>query len=167
MTAILWLRRDLRLHEHPALRTALEGGERVIPVFCFDERLLGGRHRSAPRTQFLLECLADLDGSLRERGSGLVVRSGPPERELVALAEQTGATELHFTLDVSPFARGRGKRVSAAMHQAGVSMHGHPGLSAIDDVGSPRTQGGKPYTVFTPLLPRLAECGAAQGAGRA
>jgi deoxyribodipyrimidine photo-lyase len=151
MTAILWFRRDLRLHEHPALRAALQDNERVIPTFCFDQRLLDGRHRSGPRTQFLLECLADLDGSLRERGSGLVVRSGPPERELAALAEQVGATELHFTLDVSPFARERGKRVSEAMRQVGVSMHGHPGLSTIDEAGSPRTQSGKPYTVFTPF----------------
>ncbi len=151
MTAIVWFRRDLRLHEHPALRVALESSERVVPVFCFDERLLSGRHRSGPRTQFLLESLAELDASLRERGSGLIVRSGAPERELAALATEIGAERLHFTLDISPFARERGRRVYGAMQQAGVSVHGHPGLSVIDEVGSPRTQGGKPYTVFTPF----------------
>jgi deoxyribodipyrimidine photo-lyase len=57
MTAIVWYRRDLRVHDHPALRAALEADDRVVPVFCFDERLLNGRHRSGPRTQFLLECL--------------------------------------------------------------------------------------------------------------
>ena len=59
MTALLWLTRDLRVHDHPALRAALDGGDGVVPVFCFDDRLLGGRHASGPRTQFLLECLAD------------------------------------------------------------------------------------------------------------
>ena len=96
MTAIVWFRRDLRVHDHPALRAALAGDERVVPVFCLDDRLLHGRHASGPRTQFLLECLADLDGSLRERGSGLVVRRGAPERELArarrARSAPTGCT---------------------------------------------------------------------------
>ena len=69
LTALVWLRRDLRLHDHPALRAALDHHDRVVPVFCFDDRLLHGRHASGPRTQFLLECLADLDASLRVRGS--------------------------------------------------------------------------------------------------
>ncbi len=72
MTAIVWLRRDLRLHDHPALAAALAEHERVVPVFCLDDRVLHGRHASGSRTQFLLECLADLDASLRERGGGLV-----------------------------------------------------------------------------------------------
>jgi len=91
MTALLWLTRDLRVHDHPALRAALDRCERVVPVFCFDDRLLHGRHASGPRTQFLLECLADLDERL---GGTLVVRRGPPERELAALASDVGAREL-------------------------------------------------------------------------
>ncbi len=91
MTALLWLTRDLRLHDHPALRAALDDHECVVPVFCLDDRLLHGRHASGPRTQFLLDCLTDLDGSLRLRGSGLVIRHGAPERELPALAAEVGA----------------------------------------------------------------------------
>ena len=87
-TAIVWFRRDLRVHDHPALRAALDRDERVVPVFCFDDRLLHGRHASGSRTQFLIECLGELDASLRRRGSGLVVRHGPPERELTQLLQE-------------------------------------------------------------------------------
>ena len=62
-TTLLWLRRDLRLHDHPALHAAARGGAIVVPVFCFDDRLLRGRHASGARTQFLLDCLADLRAS--------------------------------------------------------------------------------------------------------
>jgi deoxyribodipyrimidine photo-lyase len=151
VTAILWFRRDLRVHDHPALQAALESDEPVVPVFCLDDRLLHGRHASGPRTQFLLECLADLDDSLRRRGSGLVVRRGAPERELRALAKGLGAERVHFSSDVTPFARRRGERMRAAFAGTGVELHAHPGLAAIDDVGSPRTQTGRPYTVFTPF----------------
>src|SRR5947209_17385079 len=46
MTSLLWLRRDLRLHDLPALRVALDAGREVIPVFCFDPQLVHGRHAS-------------------------------------------------------------------------------------------------------------------------
>jgi deoxyribodipyrimidine photo-lyase len=82
MTALVWFRRDLRLHDHPGLRAAPDSAGAVIPVFCLDDGLLGGRHASGPRTQFLLECLGELDSGLRDRGSRLVVRHGPPAREL-------------------------------------------------------------------------------------
>jgi deoxyribodipyrimidine photo-lyase len=129
-TAIVWFRRDLRVHDHPALRAALDSSDRVIPFFCLDDRLLHGRHASGPRTQFMLECLADLDESLKQRGAALVIRHGKPEEELLKL----GADAVHFTRDVSPFARTR--RVE------GLEVHAHPGLTVVD--------GMKPYVVFSP-----------------
>jgi deoxyribodipyrimidine photo-lyase len=151
LTAIVWFRRDLRVHDHPALRAALAQDDRVVPVFCLDEALLHGRHASGPRTQFMLECLAELDGALRERGSGLLLRRGRPERELAELVRQTSARALHFSSDVTPFARARGERVRSALEGSGVELHGHPGLGVIDELGAPRTQAGKPYTIFTPF----------------
>ena len=142
MTAIVWFRRDLRVHDHPALRAALDAHERVVPTFCFDDSLLHGRHRSGPRTQFLLECLADLDDSLRERGARLVVRRGNPAHELARLAEDTGAEEIHATHDVSPFARAR---------DGALSLVSHPGLTVADDVRELRTRQNRPYTVFSPF----------------
>ena len=151
MTAIVWFRRDLRVHDHPALRAALDGDERVVPVFCIDDRLLRGRHASGTRTKFVLESVRDLDASLRERGSGLVVRHGAPERELAQLARELGARRLHFTRDVSPFARRRGERVRDALAGTGVELVAHAGVGVLDDVGALRTQAGRPYTVFTPF----------------
>jgi deoxyribodipyrimidine photo-lyase len=138
VTAILWLRRDLRVRDNPALCAALEASDRIVPVFCFDDRILHGRHASGSRTQFLLECLADLDGSLRERGGRLVIRHGRPEEELPKLGREAGADAIHCTRDVTPFARGR--------HVEGVRLEEHPGLTVVDDVGAMR-----PYVVFSPF----------------
>ena len=120
---------------------------RVIPAFCLGHRLLHGRHASGPRTQFLLERLRDLDGALRERGSGLAVRRGAPERELPALAARGrgDAGALH----------GRGRAVRAPARRAGrrdeVELVAHPGLNAVDDIEDLRTQQGRPYAVFSPF----------------
>ena len=150
MTSILWLRRDLRLHDHPALEAARRD-ERMIPVFCFDDGLLKGRNASGPRTQFLLECLADLGGALRERGSRLFVRHGDPATELVRLAQDTGADAVHFSIDVSPFARARQQAVKQAFKDAEVDLVAHPGLFALDAFEPVRTGQDNPYTVFTPF----------------
>ncbi len=151
MTALVWFRRDLRVRDHPALRAALSGHDRVVPVFCLDDRLLHGRFASGPRTQFLLESLSDLDASLRERGGGLAVRRGPPERELTALAREVGAAEVHFTRELTPFGRRRGERALSELRKAGVEPHAHPGLTVVDDVTEITTQKGKPHTVFSPF----------------
>ena len=149
-TAILWFRRDLRVHDHPALHAAGERADRLVPVFVLDDRLIHGRHASGARTQFLLDCLNDLDAALRERDTRLVVRHGPPERELAALVRETGATELHFSGDVSPFARARGRAVAEALVDGGVELHAHPGQYVADAPGEVRTKAGKPQTVFSP-----------------
>lgn len=156
MTALVWFRRDLRVRDNPALCAAIDGHERVVPAFCLDERLLGGRHASGPRTQFLLECLEDLSGSLRERGGRLFVRRGRPEGELVALARETGCTEVHFAADVSPFARRRGREVAAALREAGIKPVPHQGLNAVD-VAPIRSGADRPYTVFSPFHRKWAE----------
>src|SRR4051812_46009959 len=84
-TALVWFRRDLRLHDHPALQAAVAEYDRVVPVFVLDDALLRGRYRSDARGRWMLACLAQLDEALRERGSGLTVLHGPPERELPRL----------------------------------------------------------------------------------
>ena len=154
MTALVWLTRDLRVHDHPALRAASGDGDGVVPVFCFDDRLLRGRHSSGPRTQFMLECLADLDARLDGR---LVFRHGPPERELPAVAGEANAGKMHFSADSGPFARRRFARVLSALRNAGVECVGHPGLHAVDGLGEVRTQAGSPYTVFSPFHRRWLE----------
>jgi deoxyribodipyrimidine photo-lyase len=147
VSALVWFTRDLRVHDHPALHAALDRHERVVPVFCFEDRLLGGRHASGPRTQFLLECLEELSSALADRGGGLVIRRGRAEDELPELAAEVGAAEVHFTADAGPFARLR----TEALGKRGVTMVAHPGLAAVDDLGELHTQSGHPSTVFSPF----------------
>ncbi|MDQ6606575.1 MAG: DNA photolyase family protein [Actinomycetota bacterium] len=151
MSALVWFRRDLRVHDHPALRAAADESEPVVPVFCLDERLLGGPHASGPRTQFMLECLDDLDAALRDRGSGLALRRGNPERELLTLARELGAEKVHFSADVGSFARGRDSRIAHALAEEGIEAVLHPGIFAVDNLHEIRTGAGTPYTVFTPF----------------
>jgi len=150
-TALLWFRRDLRVADHPALTRAVREYDVVIPVFVFDAVLLHGRFASGPRTAFMLGCLRALEEALRERGSGLVVRHGRPEDELIAVAAQAGGADaVLWTSDVAAYARARDSRVTSALREAGIEPRPQGGTYVVD-VSKPRTQGGRPYTVFSPF----------------
>ena len=150
MTALLWLTRDLRVHDHPALCAALDAHREVVPVFCFDRRLMNGRHASAPRTRFMLECLAELDGRI----GGIAFRTGTPERVLPELAGDLGARAVYATEDVGPFARRRADAVRRALP---CPLMLHPGVAVVDDLQAICTQAGRPYTVFSPFERRWIE----------
>jgi deoxyribodipyrimidine photo-lyase len=149
-TALVWFRRDLRIHDHPALHGALRRHDRVVPVFVLDRALMAGRYASPARIAFMLGCLRELRGALRERGGGLVVRDGEAAAELVALAHEVGAGAVLWASDVGPYAQARDRRVTAALEAAGVEARPQPGTFCAD-VSQPRTGKGTPYTVFTPF----------------
>src|SRR4029077_12538625 len=149
-TAIVWLRRDLRLHAPPPLVAALAAHDRVVPAFVLDPVLLRGRFASAPRTAFMLDCPRALDTALRERGSALVIRQGAAERELPALALEARAHAVYWASDATPYALARDHRVREALRTAGVEAVPGPG-SFVADVGKPRTGAGTPFTVSPPF----------------
>jgi deoxyribodipyrimidine photo-lyase len=154
-TAVVWFRRDLRVHDHPALVAARAGFDRVVPLFVLDDALIGGRYASPARARFMLGCLRALDAALRERGSGLVVRRGAPADVVPALAREISAQAVLWTSDVAPYARRRDARVTTALGDAGVEARPQTGGYLVD-VSRPRTQGGRPYTVFSPFHRAIA-----------
>ncbi|MBJ7470025.1 MAG: deoxyribodipyrimidine photo-lyase [Solirubrobacteraceae bacterium] len=151
--AILWYRRDLRVHDLPALAAALSDGADagVVPVFCFDDALLHGRFASARRTWFLLQTLQALDARWHELGGRVWWRRGNPAQELADVVRLTGATAVHASEDFSAFARARDERVARQLSDVGAELTLHPGVAISSDLGALRTKAGKPHIVFTPF----------------
>jgi len=149
-TAVLWFRRDLRLHDHPALANALARADRIAPLFVLDPALITGRWRSPNRTWFMLASLAELAASLEAAGSVLVVRVGRPELVVPAFAEEVGASTVHVSRDYAPYGRARDRRVAAALRRAGVVLHAAQG-NLIHEPEDLATRTGTPYRVFGPF----------------
>lgn len=139
MRTLVWLRRDLRLHDHPALHAAAPD---AICCFVADPALLRGRARE----RWMLDALRVLDADLRERGSALVVRAGDPASVLPVLAHEAGAEAVAWTSDVSPYARRRDLAVSDALRAAGIEPRPTTG-TYVTDVGK-----HEPQTVFSRFL---------------
>ncbi len=147
--ALVWFRRDLRAHDHAALYHALRAAEQVWCVFVFDTDILDPLPRADRRVEFIHDSVAELDARLREFGGRLLVRHGPALDEVVRLAGELGVQAVYTNHDDEPDALAREAAVRAALATAGVALH-----TGKDHVVFERsevlTQGGTPYTVFTP-----------------
>jgi len=146
-TAVVWFRRDLRLHDQPALSAALSH-RRLLCLFVLDDRLLHGRHASPNRTWFLRESLQALATEIADRGGALLVRSGRPEDVVPAVARETGAVAVFVSRDYGPFGRARDRRVAAALSTAGIEFVDLPGVLAVEPE-QVSSRGGGPLTIFT------------------
>ncbi|PHI18579.1 DASH family cryptochrome [Lewinellaceae bacterium SD302] len=94
--AIYWHRDDLRLHDNPCLHRAVNGYDRVLPIFIFDPRQfemlpLGFRKTGYHRFIFLKDCIAALQQSYQEKGGNLLVVLGRPEEILADLLREQQA----------------------------------------------------------------------------
>ena len=147
--AVLLFTRDLRVRDHPALAAAAREAERVVPLFVLDDALLRGPCGAPNGLSFLLDCLRDLDGSLRERGGRLVLRRGDPVAEALRVARESKASAIHLSDDYSAYARRRCERLAARCERAGLSLRVHPGLTVVEP-GELVPAGGDHYRVFTP-----------------
>ncbi|KAL1532328.1 Myosin-3 [Salvia divinorum] len=94
--AIIWYRNDLRILDNEVLHKAWASSQALLPVYCVDPRLFGATcdfgfpKTGAMRSQFLIECLADLKQNLMKRGLNLLIQQGKPEQILPSLAKAYG-----------------------------------------------------------------------------
>ena len=114
----------------------------------------------------MLECLADLRRALGARGGALVVRRGPPERELPAPGARGRApTRLHFTrrpLALRP--RARRARVPGR-REARLELRRIPGSRWSTTSARCARKRRQPYTVFSPFHRAWLESRAGERAG--
>jgi deoxyribodipyrimidine photo-lyase len=143
MTSVLWLRRDLRLRDHPALHAAAHDGP-VVALFVLDRALL--RPAGAPRVAFLYRTLRALDEDLREHGGRLLVRRGDPGHVLPRIVREVGASAVHVSADFGPYGTRRDKAVEAALGDVPLVRSGSP--YAVSP-GRVTKDDGTPFRVYS------------------
>ncbi|MEC4890949.1 MAG: deoxyribodipyrimidine photo-lyase [Nitrospira sp.] len=120
MRGLVWFRRDLRVHDQPALTAACEACGEVIPLFVFDELLLQPLVFGAACVNFMLGCLRDLSASLAGLGLTLRWRRGDPVEEVVQAAREWKADVVYWNRDYEPGAIARDRALQHRLAQIGV-----------------------------------------------
>ncbi|HYQ57245.1 MAG TPA: deoxyribodipyrimidine photo-lyase, partial [Draconibacterium sp.] len=78
MINIVWLRRDLRLHDNSALQHALKRRNEVLLLFIFDTNILDELDKNDARVTFIHQQLVEIQNHLKKFNSGLLVKTGDP-----------------------------------------------------------------------------------------
>ena len=105
-TILIWFRKDLRIHDNEIFTEAVRNGDFVVPVYCFDPRQFETtsfqtRKTGQIRVRFLLECVADLQQSLKQMGGDLIIRVGKPEDILPELVTKYAVSEVYHHREVA------------------------------------------------------------------
>ncbi|MEM8714624.1 MAG: deoxyribodipyrimidine photo-lyase [Cyanobacteria bacterium P01_G01_bin.4] len=148
--ALVWHRRDLRLHDNPALWMAARNYARVLAVFTIDPDILARSDTAPCRVTFMLESLAELQESYAKLGGRLILRQGQPVSVLRDVVQESSAAAVFWNADVEPYAVARDSSVHAALAADGIATRSCQDV-LLHDPADITTQAGKPYSVFTPF----------------
>ncbi|HQV11419.1 MAG TPA: deoxyribodipyrimidine photo-lyase [Nitrospira sp.] len=119
MRGLVWFRRDLRLHDNPALSAACKECKEIVPLFVFDEPLLRRHVFGSACVGFMLGCLEDLRGSLAAKGLTLVWRTGEPIDTVLRTAQEGAVDAVYWNRDYEPSAVARDRTVQQRLAQQG------------------------------------------------
>ncbi|MDH4085124.1 MAG: DNA photolyase family protein [Nitrospira sp.] len=122
MRGIVWFRRDLRLHDQPALTAACQECDEVIPLFVFDEPLLQSHQFGSACVNFMLGCLEELASSLAGRGIMMQWRRGEPVEQIVQTATDWKADVVYWNRDHEPGAIERDRLAHQRLGKLGVAV---------------------------------------------
>lgn len=144
---LLWLRRDFRLGDHPALQAAVADRGPVIPVFILDPETeaLG----AAPKWR-LGRALEAFGAALAAQGSRLILRRGPALPVLQALVAETGARRVRWSRLCDPATVARDSAVKATLRAGGIEAQSHPG-HVLFEPWTVETGTGGFFRVYTPF----------------
>jgi deoxyribodipyrimidine photo-lyase len=145
--AIWWMRRDFRLADNPALRSAIDDGEAVLPLFVLDPALLSSAGRA--RRDWLMAALFVLDRELRDAGGhGLNVVRGKPADIVPRVAKAHHARRVHVSADFAPYGLSRDERVAKALSENEIELTRTGSPYAVAP-GTLRNRSNAPFQVFT------------------
>lgn len=120
MNVLVWFKRDLRIHDHPALVLAAGVGP-VLPVFVVEPELWAAPEASARQWEFAAESLADLREALAGIGAPLVVRLGDAAAVLAGLCRRHGIGQIVSLAETAtPWTQARNRRVADWARSAGI-----------------------------------------------
>ena len=104
-TAIVWFRKELRIHDNEVLAKALQHHDKIIPFYCFEETEFGNttfgfEKTGAYRAQFLIESIQNLRENLQRLGSDLVVRKGNTAEQIARFSSEVEVSKIYAFKDI-------------------------------------------------------------------
>lgn len=145
MTAIAWIRRELRRRDNTALRRAAEEHNTVIPLHVLHRERFTEQGFGYPVVRFWREAVEELEEGMEESGTPLIVRRGNPVDVINDVAQEADADEVFYNRDYTPYARDRQKDIRDGL---GIAVKGVKDLVMFEQ-DEIMTNAGSPYKVYS------------------
>lgn len=104
------------------------------------------------RIRFLLESLADLDSSLRNLGSRLLILRGDPSQVLIRCLREWSITKLCFEYDTDPYYQGLDAKVKNYASTAGIEVFTPVSHTLFNPADIIKKNGGRPPLTYQTFL---------------
>ncbi|MEO0512739.1 MAG: deoxyribodipyrimidine photo-lyase [Planctomycetota bacterium] len=153
---LVWFRSDLRVEDHAALHAACEDPPKagVVAAYAITPGQWKEHHWGDPKIDFIRRALVELQKQLAGLNIPLKLVHADTFDDvpaaLLALAQDTACTELHFGREHEHNERKRDQATEDAFENAGLAVHTH-NTKTLFEPGDILTQQDGWYTVFTPF----------------
>ncbi|MBC7983251.1 MAG: deoxyribodipyrimidine photo-lyase [Candidatus Obscuribacterales bacterium] len=148
--AIVWLRRDLRLADNPALTYACEHARRIVVAFIYAPEEEAPWQPGAASGWWLHHSLASLAQHLGKLKQSLVIRRGPTLAALQQLIGESGATLVIWNRLYEPAIIARDAQIKTTLREASIDAQSF-NAALLFEPWEIKTQLAKPFRVFTPF----------------
>ena len=154
-TVLVWLRRDLRVTDHPALHHAAARHDHIVPVFVLSPEEDADWPIGAASRWWLHHSLTSVSATLAQLGSPLIIRRGESLATLRSLIGESGAKAVYWNRLYEPAAITRDAKIKEALRADGLKVESFNG-AVLFEPWQLKTGGGDPYRVYSPMF-RAAE----------
>ncbi|KAF2671190.1 Cryptochrome/photolyase FAD-binding domain-containing protein [Microthyrium microscopicum] len=147
---LYWFRTDLRLHDSPGLKAALDLYPEVLyPIWTWDPQYVYNTRVGPNRWQFLIDCQNDLSTNITKLNSKskLFVLREAPQTVLPKLFKAWRITHLVFEKDTDAYARDRDHEVTNLAKKAGITIICRQGRNLYDPDELVDINGGPTMTI--------------------
>lgn len=148
--SLVWLRRDLRLHDNTALHEAASQSNSISICFVFDTNILGKlKNKNDQRVDFIYQILQDIKQTLKKYGSDIWILFGDPVHEIPKLAESINANAVFVNRDYEKYGVNRDNDVQKKLSLLNKTFHSFKDqvLFEADEIV---TKNNTYYSVFSP-----------------
>jgi deoxyribodipyrimidine photo-lyase len=147
--SIFWFRRDLRLDDNTALYYALNSGNKVLPIFIFDEEIIASLPKNDARVSFIYETLFAIQQTIKNVGGSILIKKGEPLKIWEELYNEYKIDTVHLNKDYEPYAIKRDQEIIYFLKSKNIKILSYKD-QVIFEENEVLKNDNKPYTVYTP-----------------
>ncbi|MFN7038159.1 MAG: cryptochrome/photolyase family protein [Alphaproteobacteria bacterium] len=147
--SIVWLRRDLRVHDHTSFASAINKGGRILPLFIFDEEILTRfKNKDDFRLSFISDSLMLINQELEPFFGSILILYGKASEVIPKVVLALKAKALFAAKDYEPETIERDNKVKKILEDNDIEFileEDH----ALLPVESVKKSDNSPYRVYT------------------